>query len=63
MDADKKSIDGIIVLELAMNPVDNNGEPYRIHKVLCKGEYNFDLYEFNLQDGFGKAFMDGWMDK
>ncbi len=57
MDAEKNFIDSRI-LELAKNPADKNGEPYRIHKVLRKGEYGIDLYEFNQQGGFSKAFMD-----
>ena len=55
MGANKQFIDSSI-LELAVDPVDVKGEPYRIHKVLRKGEYGLDLYEFNQQGGFEKAF-------
>ena len=57
MDADKQFVDSSI-LELAVNPVDVKGEPYRIHKVLRKDEYGLDLYKFNQQGGFEKAFCD-----
>ena len=57
MDADKQFVDSSI-LELAANPVDVKGEPYRIHKVLRKDEYGLDLYKFNQQGGFEKAFCD-----
>jgi HD-GYP domain-containing protein (c-di-GMP phosphodiesterase class II) len=57
MDADKNFIDGT-VLELENNPTDKNGEAYRIHKVLRKDEYGLDLYKFNQQGGFNRAFMD-----
>ena len=43
MDANKQFIDSSI-LELAVDPVDG------------KGEYGLDLYEFNQQGGFEKAF-------
>jgi len=40
------------ILELDQNPVDSAGEQYRVLKVLPKGEYGLDLYEFNQQGGF-----------
>lgn len=55
MDANKQFIDNSI-LDLAVDPLDIKGEPYRIHKVLRKDEYGLDLYEFNQQGGFEKAF-------
>ena len=55
MDANKQFIDSSI-LDLAVDPLDIKGEPYRIHKVLRKDEYGLDLYKFNQQGGFEKAF-------
>ncbi len=54
MNADKQFIDSY-ELDLADDPKDVNGEPYRIHKVLHKGDYDIDLYEFNKQGGFKKS--------
>ncbi len=57
MDADKLWIDGCVV-DLAQEPVDMQGEPYRIYKVLRKDEYGLDLYDFNQKGGFEKVFQE-----
>ncbi len=57
MDSNKQFIDSSMI-DLAADPVDVKGESYRIHKVLRKGEYGLDLYKFNQQGGFEKAFCD-----
>lgn len=57
MDANKQLMKSFVV-DLALKPLDANGEPYRIYKVLRKNEYNFDLYEFNKQGGLNKALED-----
>lgn len=54
MDRDKKYINSFL-LELASDPVDANKEPYSIKKVLRKGEYGLNLYEFNQQGELKKA--------
>jgi len=43
------------VIDSATNPVDGNGQKYGVLKVLAKGEYGLDLYEFNQQGQFDKA--------
>lgn len=54
MDADKHFIDSS-VLDLSSDPKDSQGEPYRIHKVLRKGEYGLDLYEYEKNGDLKKA--------
>jgi len=53
MNVAKQKIDRFI-LELDQNPVDSVGARYRVQRVLAKGEYELDLYEFNQQGGFDR---------
>lgn len=55
MNSEKQFIDNFII-ELDQNPVDKEGQSYRIHKVLHKDEYGLNLFDFNQQGGFEKAF-------
>ncbi len=57
MNSDKHFIDSS-VLELSKEPKDSNGEPYRIHKVLRKGEYGLDLYQLEKSGELEKALKD-----
>jgi putative nucleotidyltransferase with HDIG domain len=54
MDSNKQRIKSFLV-DLASDSVDSKGNTYRIHKVLRKNEYGFDVYNFNKEGGFRKA--------
>lgn len=57
MDSSKQLMKNSFAIDLASNPTDSDGKPYRIYKVLRKNEYNFDLYKFNQQGDFIKALQ------
>jgi len=56
MDSNKQRIKEFLV-DLASDSVNSKGEPYRIHKVLRKNEYDFDVYDFNKEGGFKRALQ------
>ena len=57
MDSSKQLMKNSFAIDLATNPSDLDGKPYRIYKVLRKNEYNFDLFEFNQRGDFKKALQ------